>query len=279
MKTLELQSIRLDGGTQCRAKLDDEYIAALSAAWLDGAKIPAVTVYHDGSNYWLADGFHRYHAAQKCEFRDLLCDVVSGTRLDAIKHALGANAAHGLRRTNEDKRRAVEIALKEFPKLSNVEVAKICAVSDKTVAACRPSLVARSEIPNVSTRTDSLGRQQPAHKLTRPAPVTIQRAEVVRFEPVSKPESPAPKPEAPAIGGPLAEIAADAERGACPPPAATSTPVVEIAAAKAPEPCPAAKKAGDEAEHDSETLWRLKSLWNKTNKRDRADFLAWIRKE
>lgn len=178
MKTesLALSSIRLDGGTQCRASLDQDHIATLADAWQDGAKMPAVVVFHDGSNYWLADGFHRYHAAQECEFRDIEAEVRSGTRCDAVKFALGANAAHGLRRTNADKRRAVEIALKEFPKLSNVELARICAVNDKTVAAARADMVGRSEIPNAATRTDSAGRQQPATKPARPV-VEHQSAE------------------------------------------------------------------------------------------------------
>jgi len=38
---------------------------------------------------------------------------------------------------------------------------------------------------------------------------------------------------------------------------------------------PKAKAAGDEADGDSEQLWKLKSIWNKTTKRDRAAFLAW----
>lgn len=38
---------------------------------------------------------------------------------------------------------------------------------------------------------------------------------------------------------------------------------------------PRAKAAGEEAERDSEKLWQLKSLWKRTNKRDRAAFLAW----
>lgn len=42
---------------------------------------------------------------------------------------------------------------------------------------------------------------------------------------------------------------------------------------------PRAKAAGEAAEKDSENLWRLKSLWNKCNKRDRADFIAWVEQE
>lgn len=44
-------------------------------------------------------------------------------------------------------------------------------------------------------------------------------------------------------------------------------------------PSAAALRAGEEAERDSEKLWRLKSLWNKTTKKDRAAFVAWCGRE
>jgi hypothetical protein len=146
-RSLYLSDIRLDGGTQCRAALDADHIASLAEAWTEGAKMPAVIVFNDGTNNWLADGFHRYHAAEKCDFKDILAEVRSGTRTDAVKFALGANAAHGMRRSNADKRRAVEIALKEFPNLSSVEVSRICAVSHTFVDKQRPepATVAGSE--------------------------------------------------------------------------------------------------------------------------------------
>ena len=42
-------------------------------------------------------------------------------------------------------------------------------------------------------------------------------------------------------------------------------------------PSAAAQQAGDEADRDTEGLWRLKSLWNKTKQKDRSVFLEWIR--
>lgn len=39
-----------------------------------------------------------------------------------------------------------------------------------------------------------------------------------------------------------------------------------------------ATKAAHEADQDSENLWKLKSIWNKTGQRDRAKFLAWSEK-
>ena len=53
----------------------------------------------------------------------------------------------------------------------------------------------------------------------------------------------------------------------------------KLSTAKVLDLCPAAKRAAKEAEADSENLWKLKSLWNKTNKRDRAAFIAWTNKQ
>jgi hypothetical protein len=64
-------------------------------------------VFYDGAEYWLADGFHRVHAAQKLRRLTIAADVRQGTRRDAVLLSARANAEHGLRRTNEDKRRAV----------------------------------------------------------------------------------------------------------------------------------------------------------------------------
>lgn len=40
-------------------------------------------------------------------------DIRQGTRRDAVLFSVGANASHGLRRTNEDKRRAVTVLLSD----------------------------------------------------------------------------------------------------------------------------------------------------------------------
>src|SRR4051794_18625155 len=76
-------------------------------------RLSPVTVYDDGERYWLVDGFHRIAAAAILGHDTIACDVRPGTLRDAVAHAVGANAAHGLRRTNDDKRRAVETLLRD----------------------------------------------------------------------------------------------------------------------------------------------------------------------
>jgi hypothetical protein len=101
--------IQIDGGTQMRASLDaatvQEYQDAMQpAGWGD---FPPVICYYDGAQYWLADGFHRVAAFRAAaatldQPARIPADVRSGTRRDAILHAAGANASHGLRRATID---------------------------------------------------------------------------------------------------------------------------------------------------------------------------------
>lgn len=127
---LALTSIRVDGGTQTRAAIDWMVVGEYADAMRGGASFPPVTVFYDGSDYWLADGFHRYHAASKTALPTIPADVRQGTRRDAVLHSVGVNDTHGLRRTNADKRRAVETLLRdaEWVLWSDREIARRCAV-------------------------------------------------------------------------------------------------------------------------------------------------------
>ena len=146
---IELSKIRIDGGTQTREKLNQatvkEYIEAINA----GATFPPVTLFFDGSAYWLADGFHRYFAAKKAGKKQIHEDITPGTQRDAVLHSLGANTAHGLPRSNKDKQRAVETLLNdpEWSNWSNREIAEKCAVSHSYVNTLREKI----KSGNVST--------------------------------------------------------------------------------------------------------------------------------
>jgi hypothetical protein len=71
--------------------------------------------------------------------------------------------------TPEQKRDLIAKLLKAQPERSNNATAKIAKVDDKTVAKVRQGMEARSEIPNVTSRTDTKGRKQPAKKSTKKA--------------------------------------------------------------------------------------------------------------
>lgn len=146
---IELKKIRRDGGTQSRADIDKDIVAEYAERMREGVQFPPVTLFYDGKAYWLADGFHRVSAAAAAELTAIAADVRQGTQRDAILHSVGVNANHGLRRTNDDKRRAVEVLLRdpEWRVWSDREIARTAAVDHKTVGKWRAELVQRGEIP------------------------------------------------------------------------------------------------------------------------------------
>jgi hypothetical protein len=160
MKKLKLDQITIDAGTQTRITMNEETITDYAEAMTEGAKFPAVVVFASGTEYLLADGFHRFMAAQRCGWREIETDVRKGSRLDAIKYSLGANNGHGLRRTNADKRWCVEIALKEFGGMTNEVIAKMCGVSAVMVAAVSST----SKILRPDKRTGQDGKKYPAQR-------------------------------------------------------------------------------------------------------------------
>ena len=125
---LKLDQITIDAGTQTRIMMNEKTIAEYAADMTEGTQFPDVVVFASGTDYLLADGFHRFMAAQRNGWREIDAEVRTGSRLDAIKYSLGANNSHGLRRTNADKRRCVEIALTEFTKISDQMIADMCGV-------------------------------------------------------------------------------------------------------------------------------------------------------
>jgi len=139
LTSLRLTKIRVDGGTQMRAELSRDVIVDLAEVLDD---LPPAVVFYDGQDYWLADGFHRYGAHSHAARKHMIVEVQPGTRRDAILYAAGANRKHGLRRTNADKRRAVETLLRdeEWGQWSDREIARRCAVSHPLVAEIRAEL-------------------------------------------------------------------------------------------------------------------------------------------
>ncbi|MEY3218735.1 MAG: hypothetical protein RIT27_92 [Pseudomonadota bacterium] len=160
---LELSKIRIDGGTQSRANLQRNIINEYAELMSNDVELPPLDVFHDGENYWLVDGFHRYWAKKQISPNNtednflpeetIEVTVHQGTQRDAILFSLGANNDHGIRRTNDDKNRAVETMIRdsEWQKWSDREIAKICKVSNTFVAKCRERL--NDSTVNIDSKT------------------------------------------------------------------------------------------------------------------------------
>jgi len=154
MTKIKIDAVIIDAGTQTRVTINEDTVTDYAEAMTEGAKFPPVVVFSSGTAFLLADGFHRVIAAERCGWREIDADVRKGSKQDAIKYSLGANTNHGLRRTNADKRRCVEIALREFAKLSDTALAEMCGVCRDYVMNVRhettPPLAVK---PQVEKRT------------------------------------------------------------------------------------------------------------------------------
>lgn len=167
-QNLPLESINLYGGTQARVTTSDEAIASYAEEMSEGAIFPPIIVYFDGATHWLADGFHRYLAAKRNGAPAILAEVQPGGRLDALKHALGANSTNGVYRNSADKRNAVEVALEEWPDRANTVIADICKVSIESVRRIRGQLTESGKLERSDTVTGRDGKQYPSQIQRQP---------------------------------------------------------------------------------------------------------------
>ena len=89
--------------------------------------------------------------------RRSIAEIREGSSRDAVLHGIGSNAAHGLRRTQADKRRAVERLLKdpEWARWSDRKIAEVAKVDHKTVGTIRRELA--GEFPTTAQRRRTWG--------------------------------------------------------------------------------------------------------------------------
>lgn len=144
MTMIAIDRIRADIQAQPRSSIMMDTVSDYIERMSEGDEFPPLTVFYDGAVYWLGDGFHRYHAAVGCGLVEFPCDIREGGLREAILHSVGANATHGLRRTNEDKRRAVMKLLSdpEWSQWSDREIARQCGVAHPFVGKLRPARAA-----------------------------------------------------------------------------------------------------------------------------------------
>lgn len=139
IEAVELRLIATDTSMQSRVKMDDATVAEYAAAMVDGDSFPPIALFFDGAVYWVADGFHRVAAARAAKRDRIRAEIRHGDRRSAILASVGANASHGLRRTNADKRKAVSTLLEdaEWSTWSDRKIAEACGVSQTFVGSER----------------------------------------------------------------------------------------------------------------------------------------------
>lgn len=141
-KTVSLASIIEDQRLQMRAGGLNEVRVAEYRELLSEAKgswpFPPVKMVHG----FLCDGWHRVEAARREGRKEvpaivIRCNDIGDAFNEALRQAAGANADHGLPRTNADKRRAVTALLATLPALTDRELGRLAKVSHTYVGMLR----------------------------------------------------------------------------------------------------------------------------------------------
>jgi hypothetical protein len=134
----------------------------------NGLHVPVALWAGGGKKMYVIDGVNRLDAMETVgiAFDDMKGFQTMKPETDPYAFAISMNIER--RHLNaEQKRDLIAKVIKAKPDTSNNAIAKQVKADDKTVASVRREMEARSEIPNVSTRTDSKGRQQPARKAAK----------------------------------------------------------------------------------------------------------------
>lgn len=158
-----LADIDLDCAIRVREKINQEVVERYCELMKAGANLPPIKVFRVDSVLKVADGQHRCRAAEKAGFDRIRAIVVEGTQQDALRAALGANAQHGLPRSNKDKRRVAMLGIENFGHLSDREIASICQVSNTFIGEIRAEL-STADSSERRTGKDGKARRLPNRK-------------------------------------------------------------------------------------------------------------------
>jgi hypothetical protein len=172
-KLIFLKDINFKASPVVRAAIPNpEVVNQYAESYQNKRLMPAIVVFYDPELkvFYLADGRHRCEAAIQIGRKAIMADIHEGNFDEALKFALLANAAHGLPRSNRDKRRCVESALLAWPQASNAHTSELTATNDKLVDDVRGQMEKAKKIKRFSTRISRAGREVPAHREPEPEP-------------------------------------------------------------------------------------------------------------
>ena len=169
---IELSKIK-SNDLQIRVTLDSAVVEDYASQMREGVIFPPVEVFHNGNDYFLADGCHRVAASKICQFLDIDANVQQGTRADALWCALGANRTHGLRLNRADIRKKVELAVREFPTRSLRDIARQIGCGDQLVREVRTELESNCVIHAVEKTVGADGKRRPSRRKAKSTPVGI----------------------------------------------------------------------------------------------------------
>lgn len=163
LEVLPLESLRLDGNTQCRVEISEEHEADIQSLFNDDNPIwprdlPNVKGCRDEAGaVWIWDGFYRLAAAKKAGCVNVPVRVRPGSVEDAQWLSCSANKEHrALRRTNADKISALKLALTLRPELPTLDLARHVGVHRDTVHEYRRKLLFQG-VKSETDRVEDVG--------------------------------------------------------------------------------------------------------------------------
>ena len=189
-KALDIDEVIITTTTQSRTEIKESVVDDYAEDMLKGDVFPPLIIFYDKVKKinLLADGFHRYYAMRKIEKTgNIAVTVYGGDERKAILYSLQANAQHGLRRTNEDKRKAVLTLLQdeEWAKYSARHIANIVGVSNNTVSNIKKELglsggVITSDGREYKPNKQRLNIAEQRANMTKPQDENIENTENIK---------------------------------------------------------------------------------------------------
>lgn len=165
--------IRYDPDLQCRHKVSETTIREYAGLMNQGVEFPDPSCHGVEGNFlspiFIGDGWHRLKAAELRGQTEVYVQLslhatLEDAREAALLEALGTNIAHGLRRTNADKRRACYLALQNWSAWTDSKIAEVVGVDHKTVASVRRKMAEQGELDASEKRTGKDGKRRAPRK-------------------------------------------------------------------------------------------------------------------
>lgn len=178
---LACSTLQVDPDIQPRLALDRQVVTKYATLYEEDEEgqttLPPLDVFQVEGAYYVADGFHRLAAAVQASRETVPCHVYTGTRRDAMVHAVYANVRRGLDYSYGDKQQILErlLADPEIAQLGDRALAQDLSMSHMTVWRTRARLAEEARLqveiaamPTTATAPQAREQEQLAAYLAVP---------------------------------------------------------------------------------------------------------------
>ena len=212
VEDIRIEDIDLEGSPRVRVQENADVILEYKDVYLSGNQMPNLHVFRVGKRYLLADGRHRLIAARRAEVESIRCYVHEGSEEACLMFALGCNAKHGVRRTHEDLRFVVHIALTRFPQWSDRLIAENVRVSPTFVGSVRSALVSQHTVTEPPMRLGKDGKMRHLPQTEPESPPEMSARTIPGQSPMFTEPPPPPTPAKPMTNAEMAHHLGKAEQ-------------------------------------------------------------------